>query len=216
MTPMKETAYVLTGPLDLRNHDVARYSPYLSDDEREKQQRFRTQALRDHYALSRGILRETLGRALGRAPGGLTLAYGEHGKPYLIDGGVEFNLSHSHDYLLIGLSDQPIGVDVEHERASLEPMSLAQRFFADSEIAWLESLPESALLRGFYQLWVCKEAVIKAIGVGLNASLKDTEIAIEQGQARLLSTPENGEGLRVQLIDAPLGYHAAVCFTHRF
>jgi len=216
MASMKENPYVLTGPLDLRNCDVARYLPYLSDDEHEKQQRFRTQALQDHYVLSRGILRETLGQALGRAPERLTFAYGEHGKPYLPDRGIEFNLSHSHDYLLIGLSDQPIGADVEHERASLEPMSLAQRFFADSEIAWLESLPESDVLRGFYQLWVCKEAVIKAIGVGLNASLKDIEIAIEDGPARLLNTPENGEGLCVQLIDAPVGYHAAVCFTHRF
>ena len=41
------------------------------------------------------------------------LSMGAYGKPFLTCGKPEFNLSHSGEHVLLGVSDQPIGVDME-------------------------------------------------------------------------------------------------------
>ena len=41
------------------------------------------------------------------------LTFGPHGKPFLTAGRPEFSLSHSGGHVLLGVSEQPIGVDME-------------------------------------------------------------------------------------------------------
>lgn len=41
------------------------------------------------------------------------LAFGPCGKPFLSNGNTQFSLSHSADRVLLGVSDQPIGADME-------------------------------------------------------------------------------------------------------
>ena len=41
------------------------------------------------------------------------LSMGAYGKPFLTCGTPEFSLSHSGEHVLLGVSDQPIGVDME-------------------------------------------------------------------------------------------------------
>ena len=41
------------------------------------------------------------------------LIAGPQGKPFLASGKPEFSLSHSGEHVLLGVSDQPIGVDME-------------------------------------------------------------------------------------------------------
>ena len=44
-------------------------------------------------------------------------AYTPHGKPYFPEHpDVHFNLSHTAGAVLVGLSDRPVGVDIEHIR----------------------------------------------------------------------------------------------------
>ena len=42
------------------------------------------------------------------------LTFGPQGKPFLAAGKPEFSLSHSGEHVLLGVSDHPIGVDIEH------------------------------------------------------------------------------------------------------
>ena len=51
--------------------------------------------------------------------------------------------------------------------SSVEIAILAQQFFQASEQAWLFGLPPALQMRGFFRLWVLKEAVLKARGTGL-------------------------------------------------
>lgn len=147
---------------------AARLAARLSADERARMARFRDPALAARYGARRGLLRELLGRCLGQDPAALVFSLNEFGKPAL-NGGPHFNVSHSGQLMLVALSDrQPVGVDLE--RIGAEPISdqEAERVLSAEEQAAWRNLPGEELAEAFFRVWVRKEAVLKALGVGLN------------------------------------------------
>ena len=144
----------------------------LSQDERDRADRFRFERDRSRFILCRGALRQILSCYLQTQPETIQFAYTRHGKPYLTESNPEhhlcFNLSHSEQTALFGVSrDQAIGVDLEYIRP-VESLSLADRFFSAREAQRLRSLPVMQQQPAFFQLWTAKEAYLKAIGIGLS------------------------------------------------
>ncbi len=90
------------------------------------------------------------------------LCKGPYGKPYLPDGR-QFNLSHSGRYVILGVSNAEIGVDVE----KIAPFDdrVVRRCFTAEEKAWLY---ETDSENRFYRLWTAKESVMKATGAGFH------------------------------------------------
>ena len=94
------------------------------------------------------------------------LETGPHGKPYLRDSSVFFNLSHSGQYVVLGVGPAEIGVDVEQIRPRTGQMDrIARRCFTAAEQDWLERQPGGT---AFYALWTAKESVMKATGAGFS------------------------------------------------
>jgi 4'-phosphopantetheinyl transferase len=91
------------------------------------------------------------------------LAYGEKGKPYLLDNTLKFNLSHSGDFVVLAVSDTEIGVDIE----KIKPYNkaVAKRCFTSAELEWLS---EENTNEAFYRLWTAKESIMKATGAGFS------------------------------------------------
>lgn len=84
---------------------------------------------------------------------------GPKGKPY-IPGGPCFNISHSGEYVVLGMSGYELGLDIE-ALGQYRDM-LARRCCTDEEYIWLqEQNPEI-----FYKLWTGKESIMKATGLG--------------------------------------------------
>src|SRR5208283_5110646 len=84
-----------------------------------------------------------------------------------------FNLSHTAGLVGVAVAGAPavaLGFDLE-PLARRAPLEVAHRCFTESEIAWLDSLPEPARAEGFFRLWTLKEAFIKATGEGLTQDL---------------------------------------------
>jgi 4'-phosphopantetheinyl transferase len=110
----------------------------------------------------------------------LEIARGAHGKPYApADAGLDFNLSHAgHHVLLAFARGQELGVDLERDERRLSLLEIARRFFAADEADALERLPADARLPCFLQLWTRKEAVLKALGQGLNFGLDRLAFAV--------------------------------------
>jgi len=118
--------------------------------------------------------------ALRCLAGGLLLRYGlsrddccgiryqQQGKPY-VPSGACFNLSHSGDIAALGISDSPIGIDIEQWRAA-DYLRLGKRIFHPHELECFKNTggDEAA----FFQLWTAKESYLKALGCGLTAGLK--------------------------------------------
>jgi 4'-phosphopantetheinyl transferase len=130
-------------------------------------------------------LKALLAAYLDIDPARLPLRRTAHGKPFL-EGlpNLHFNLSHSGTCTAIALSrDVEPGVDVEVPRRQRSLLPLAQRFFATSEVAVLQALPEAIRHSAFHALWTCKEAVLKAQGRGIAFGLHrlSFELSLDRG-----------------------------------
>ena len=186
----------------------------LSLDERERADRFAHAKHRARFVVARGVLRQLLGRYLGLDPAELGFDYGEHGKPALSSGELQFNMSHSHEMALYAIAlDRQIGVDIEWPRTTVAYDHIAARFFSVREQAALAERPEIERRAAFYNIWTRKEAYLKARGDGISAGL-DTFCVSSDAEARLLHSDAGATELArwkmTALTPAP-GYVAALC-----
>src|SRR5215210_2993121 len=96
------------------------------------------------FAACRSALREILGGYLICAPRELVFHQGPHGRPFLVGGEVDFNITHSGDLALIAIcAEGPVGIDVEMLRDVRAALGLSRRYFQMSEQQQLEAaLPE--------------------------------------------------------------------------
>ena len=172
---------------------VARLETCLSPDEVERADRFKFAKHRRRHVVSRGVLRCVLGGYAGRRAPDLRFGYEEKGKPFLVelDDPPIFNLSHSDELVLIGVTQQQeLGVDVELRRAMPDALSIAQHFFSANEIKDLESVAETEIPTGFFNCWTRKEAYIKAVGDGLSAPLDRFDVTLIPGQDAVMRSLE--------------------------
>jgi 4'-phosphopantetheinyl transferase len=173
----------------LHKHDYERCQSYLSSSQLSRMRRFVHYAGRFQYAVSHAALNSILSAYTGTPCERLNFHTGEKGKPMLADSSVFFNLSHSHQAAVIAVAAAPhVGVDVEWVREKSGFMAIAQRYFSTQEVAWVSAAKDlSHKLERFYQVWVCKEAYLKAVGLGLTVSLDQFSVLLDMpgGACRL-------------------------------
>ena len=188
--PALEDAAVQVWRLDLGIEPTieARLRALLTDDERSRADRFYFPHLRTHFTAARAALRILLGTHTGQAPESIRFAYAQHGKPYLPETELEFNLSHSGGIGLIALvRSRRVGVDVEQIRDLPDGEAVARRYFAPAEVEEFLACNSNERMAAFFNGWTRKEAFIKAIGDGLTCPLDSFRVSLRPGKpARLL------------------------------
>lgn len=185
---------------------------FLSAEESLRADRFVRLEDQRRFTVAHAALREILGRYLQRSPCELHFSANDHGKPYLEGVDVAFNLSHSYEQALLAVSDAgPVGVDIEYCREKDAIMRIAQRFFSEIEYQSLLALPEELRTEAFYRCWTLKEAYVKAIGLGLTASLSAFSVNFSADSPHCLV--EHPEWL-LSMVPVPPGYVAAVGAKH--
>ena len=126
-----------------------------------------------HRATRRFYLRLILGAYLGMPGKDIRITRRIKGRPELdfsqTNGELNFSVARSNDCYLIGInSGATIGVDMEvAARRPGKPMALARRYFSEQEITLLSTFAEEELHRAFMHAWACKEAIVKASGMGI-------------------------------------------------
>ncbi len=179
----------------------------LSPDEQTRADRFRYDRDRQHFIAARSGLRRILGDYLSRDAAAVEFGYGSHGKPFLADGAIEFNLSHSGDLALVAVAvDRAVGVDLERIKPMADLAKLTARCFTAGEHQRIMQLAEADRQLAFFRTWTCKEAYLKATGEGLG-QLKSLEVAIQLGQPAQLITPANWQ---LQELQPDAGYVGAI------
>ena len=152
------------------------YSEYfLSEDEQNRAQRFRFSRDRDLFVMGRYITRILLAHYAGSTPDKVNIMPDAFGKPSS-DLRLCFNISHSHDQLLLGFSDSPIGVDIERRDSLADIESLGESHFSEIEFQMLMNVAKDKRCDKFFEIWTKKEALIKGIGKGLSISLQDFNV----------------------------------------
>lgn len=143
-------------PDDLAEIDLA----VLSPAERNRADAFGAPRRRVEYVASRAHLRRTLANVLGVAPERIEIDADEFGKPQIVAGAVQFNLSHTTGAVLIGWGPRPLGVDLEKAARSttyIQRLPLLRQISAATGI-------------GAVAAFTLVEAALKAFGRGLRAA----------------------------------------------
>lgn len=145
--------------------------------------------------LTKLIGRYTLYLALhthfGITPEEFILGYNPHGKPYLKKRtDIHFNISHSGEYIVWAVANQPLGIDIE--RFTTARMQVVQRYFSSDECRKLESTPQGELRdKLFTRLWAAKESYLKFTGKGISGSLPSFTIHLNNGEGYIEKEKQN-------------------------
>ena len=121
------------------------------------------------------------------------LQKGEYGKPCLVGSEMQFNLSHSGEFVVIACGTGNIGIDIE--TCTEKNLTAASRVYTPAELAWMQAEP----LPRFETLWTVKESVMKALGKGFQLEPRSFDVMA------LL----NGEALEIENVKL-------YCFTKRY
>lgn len=163
-------------------NEVRELFPLLSDERKERIHRFRFEKDKLHCLFAEVLLRYALKERYQISD--LELGKNAYGKPYLVNhNGIYFNLSHSGDWVICGVGDQDLGIDVEHIE-EIE-MSIAEDFFARKEIEYLNTIPVEIRLGAFYSVWTMKESYTKYVGEGMSIPLDSFAIIPEKERIAL-------------------------------
>lgn len=163
--------HLVTGNVDYQN-----YWQLLSSNERQIAQRFVRDMHRHRYVVCHGKLRLLLSGYLNSAPECIRFARQAFGKPYLVDADgkpepLQFNLSHSSEWMLLAVGRQSMGIDIEVWEDRHDLSSLVDECLAPSEKAYWKMLSVDQHVCEFYRFWTRKESLVKAVGSGVGIGL---------------------------------------------
>lgn len=165
----------------------------LDSQERARAERFLSPDKGRLFRSARAVLRGVLGSYTGIEPADVPIVIPEDGKPRLDaatpEGPIEFNISHSGSLFLCAVARAPVGVDVEVVRGDVAHDELAERFLADAEREALTLLAAGLRLRSFLACWTRKEAIAKALGLGMRMRWSSFSVSVLPEEApRILSS----------------------------
>ena len=187
--------------------EAGSFRSLLTAEELSRAEKFLNPDDVEGFILSRGLLRRILANCMNSDPSALRFNRNAQGKPFLESGGLEFNVSHSRDRLLIAVtSGRAVGVDIEFRREGLNMPSIAKRWFAPEEREFFRNADDPA--DAFFEIWAKKEAYVKALGAGIYKDLNT--FAVPLGEKRFSPVSGNDRQWFFRILEIDSGYTAAV------
>lgn len=207
-------------PLDISGINLNHWIQRLSSEEKKVAMRFQFEKHRRRYIISHVAMREIVSDYLNVSSSEVIVHVGEHGKPYLENNPLYFNLSHSHEMALLGLSFHGnVGVDIEYLNPKINFMNIAERYFTPEEVKQLKDIPPETRYQHFYLCWSAKEAYLKAKGIGIANHLKMFTLGIQTlSEVKILDINQEIKEFSawfVQPISSIDGYMAVVICTEK-
>ncbi len=107
---------------------------------------------------------------------GVQFSYNRNGKPYLKGmESIEFNFSHCDEAVACGISEYPVGVDVQGYEEIIDEDGM-KIVFSKEEISDLKSSDSPE--KKFARYWTIKESYYKCIGTGLTDTMNEKNFAV--------------------------------------
>jgi len=159
-------------------------SPWLAEADHVHKRLLGAAHRANEFSTGRALLRRA--SALYGVPVSATVSPGAHGKPAFPEyPDVHFNLSHALNRVVLTISSvQAVGVDIEHLDRQLRSRALAKRNCHPNELLALEDLDDESHRQAFLEMWVRKEAVLKARGDGVHGGPSNVDSTAGPGRAR--------------------------------
>lgn len=157
----------------------------LSADELLRADRYVVDRPRLQFMTCRAALRKILAAKVGCDPAELRFGYSELGKPSIdttrtplsaagrtAAQSLHFSVSHSGCWGLVAVSTEMVGIDIEQLQPGIQARSLKSQVASPAEEVPWNALPAKFHAEQIIRLWVCKEALLKALGLGIAECLQ--------------------------------------------
>ncbi|TGE15078.1 4'-phosphopantetheinyl transferase family protein [Hymenobacter elongatus] len=146
----------------LEDKEIAHYLDFLPYSMHGDILRYKFADDQKHRLLARLMLRYCLLETTGSDELMTSWKKNDNHKPY-VAGWYPFNISHAGKWVIFAYSNEDIGVDIEKQTA-VDYQSLIA-YFHPEEQAYVRLSDDKQL--SFFNIWVKKEAILKAIGTGI-------------------------------------------------
>ncbi|CAG7605382.1 4'-phosphopantetheinyl transferase family protein [Candidatus Vallotia tarda] len=193
---------------------------WLTVNEQRQALRYQLDADRLRFAATRAVLRTLLARHTGAVPLSLRFSLGAFGRPEL-DGyrdTLSFNVTHTGQHALIALSERRcVGIDIEHIERVIAWRALLRTVCTAPEQRMLLGSGPMHGFKGFLRCWTAKEAVLKALGVGVRYGLQKVSIDLYAYDRQHIKAPlsdkwNNIPELQLYWIDDLVSYLGCIAF----
>jgi 4'-phosphopantetheinyl transferase len=186
-------------------------SSILSKDELSHVNNFKHKKDKISFLSRRYALRKILSLYLDADPKKISFNVNENQKPFIEvsinNGKFSFNLSHSDSLAVLAVCrDNNVGVDVEKINAFVSIDGFEKLFFSDKEILSV-NVDGRFKVNEFYKVWTRKEALLKAVGVGLNYN--DLRAVCTVNDEYVWG---GGNNYRMESVEVAKGYFCSIAF----
>ncbi|WP_214226796.1 4'-phosphopantetheinyl transferase superfamily protein [Pedobacter sp. B4-66] len=176
-SPQREAVHVFK--INIQEYD-RQYSSYYGDllthQEFQKATEFKNQNDAKRYLASKFVSKNILAHFVSTPASEIVFKQIANKKPYIDE--IEFNISHSANYLLIAVSSVEVGIDIELVKPDFNTELLLEHCFDQGERNFINR--QSSKAHGFYYAWTRKEAILKATGEGLTDHLNELNCLTNQ------------------------------------
>jgi 4'-phosphopantetheinyl transferase len=164
---------------------------------------------RREFVVTRALLRQILAHYAGQSAADLCFDSNSSGKPLLRGTqSLHFSVSHSRDLALLAIAHNQVGVDAEYVQTRVLRQAVLEQCLSRPERVHLQALPRKARAVALYRCWTQKEAVLKAVGMGLLYPPRHLNVFAGGRKSQVVSVL--GRNWLVRQVAAPVGYAAAV------
>jgi 4'-phosphopantetheinyl transferase len=164
-----------------READLATMFACLPEEEQARANRLRVSERRESFIYHRASLRRILASYTGIDPSDVRLKTSEQGKPLWQQSDdcppLAFNLTHCGERAFLAVTAaRTVGIDCEVLDPRTNYQAIARQALSPRELAVVQRLPETEQSVAVIRAWTCKEAYLKAVGVGFARPLCTIEV----------------------------------------
>ncbi|MGJ8593058.1 MAG: 4'-phosphopantetheinyl transferase family protein [Aquaticitalea sp.] len=139
----------------------------LLPSEIERAQRYRQNKDKNRFIICRGLLKYLIAKNSGLKISEVEFEKSSKHKPYFPkDRNLFFNVSHAGNFAIIAIGNCELGVDIEYLDPQFDFNEILPNVFSETEVNFINNSLEKRQV--FYSHWTRKEAIVKAIGKGID------------------------------------------------
>jgi len=176
---------------------------YLSDYEKARANRFKHESDYNCYISVHALLRIELSKLLRTKAKSIIIGESKNGKPFTSGVDLPFSLSRTKNVFAfaIGRSGQYLGIDIEQIKPGIDSINISRKYFSIKEQQLIFSFNRiTDQNHAFFEIWTRKEALLKAIGVGINTELSKVQVLEGENHIDLEGVQTNTDTFKISTI----------------
>jgi len=196
--------------LNEADYRAEKTDPLLSEEEQGRCDAYLNEAEKVRYTCNHRFVRQVLSKYLGLPPAEIIFSHAARGKPYIKQSDLFFNYSYRANSGLLAISKQAeVGVDIEKIKTLQDLPTFANFCFSEKEQQIIFNSSKENFQDTLFTFWTFKEAIIKALGVGLNADLTQIDLSEFFHKEVCPLAFDNNDQYTIKRMLAPPGHKAA-------